>query len=536
MIDAERPLSRPFAFHAMALLLALACSSWALFGGGPQQRLSATHLIAVPANDMQTHFEFVAAAAESQGHGWPYLREVPRVANSPIQGYPLFQFYSFLPYHLPALALRAGLDPYLSLLAGVLFSFALGTWAMAGFARSQGLGPWPSLLAAAAFCLAPYHLTDLYGRFAYAELFAFGLLPCVFWSLDALVKRPSLGAWLLNSLAWASLILSHHAFHVWGVLLALVWARLAYPHRVKAAAQVLAPLSAYVAGLGLALFFFAPVLALGTQMVAGSMPVPHHLSPLPVLLQPFLAVNGIVRQTAPLLGLQVGWALLLPALWLTLRGGPPEFRAAWWLFLACILLAAAPYALWACLGPLREVLQFPYRLLTFIDIFGALLLAHAVQGRLGLWTFGLAVLALALWGLSWKQVLPTPGTEVAEAASGYQRNGVDFRTSLMYALLPQAMAQRPEDDRSQSRVPGTELRVTRHLWYPGLYDVRLAGGSLPYGYVNGFLAVRVPPGSGPIEVRFRGLPWANAISAVSAVLWAVALAAWAVLRIKKRRA
>src|SRR5262249_22403288 len=53
------------------------------------------------------------------------------------------------------------------------------------------------------------------------------------------------------------------------------------------------------------------------------------------------------------------------------------------------------------------------------------------------------------------------------------------------------------------------------LYYPGLLEVRAEGKSLPYGSLDGYLAVRVPRGTHRIEARFVGLRWANRVSALA---------------------
>src|SRR6185503_19348025 len=62
--------------------------------------------------------------------------------------------------------------------------------------------------------------------------------------------------------------------------------------------------------------------------------------------------------------------------------------------------------------------------------------------------------------------------------------------------------------------------------YPGLLNVRLNGQPVPYGHLDGLLALRLPGGQGPqiVTAEFVGAAWANAVS-LAAWLGVTALAA-----------
>ena len=530
-MDPTKPsLPRDLSFHGLALVLALLCSAWAVFGGGIGHRLEWDRLPVTPANDLYTHMEMVATAAEAQAHGWPQLLQVPRMAKDPVEGYPLFQFYSFLPFHLPALAVRAGCSPYHALLGSIFFSFVLGAWGMAGFARDQGLDAYSALLCSAAFCLAPFHLTDLFGRVAYPELFAFGLMPCVFWSTWRLATRPGLGAWLCCSLSWAALILTHNIFHLWAVPLIGAW--LGVWQRLDQRAMALRQVAyAYLGGLAMAFFFFAPIVLVGREVSIAHIPMMEGLNPLSVLLNPFWAQTEFVASSSPQLGLQIGWTLLLPALYFAWRENRGPRRTTLWLFAFTLFMVWAPIELWACLGPL-QIAQFPYRLLLFASLFGALLLAYVFDEKLSLALLGCGLLVLVAWSLPWKRSVP--GRSAAAAEAEYQARGMYFRNSLDYRLSRmQMLLAHPAEDFSKRTPPdGARLWVSKQYWFPWLYDVDLDGRALTYGYVNSYVAVFVPKAAGPPTLRFRGLHWANAISGLALLLWLLTALLWTLGRIR----
>jgi hypothetical protein len=556
-MQAPMPLADRRSFFTAALFMALLCAAWALAGGGPQRRLDWRRLADSPAADLVTHTELVASAAEAQSQGAWF--EAPHLAKGPFQRYPVFQFYSFLPYHLPALLVPWAAGPYAALWLALFLSFAAGFVGMAGLARALGLAPPAALLSAAAFTLAPYHLTDLYGRFAYPELFCFGLLPWLFWSLHACASRPRLGAWLACSAAWAALITSHPIFHVWGVPVAALWLLLL--KREDRGLDLRLPALAYAMGLALGLFFFAPVLQLGpdfTMARVGGGQVLGGLNPAAVLFHPLRVAVAAVAGSSPRLGLQVGWILLLPFAWLGLRG---RRDAAWWLFALAVFLVWSPVDVWPWMGPWK-LIQFPYRLLLFAVLFGSLLLGRSLQ-KAGLKTLAAGLLLLLAWSLPWKVIVPGPLAADVEAAQ--RANGTEFRTGLYYTLAPDALAQahagqdwlkQPGIGAQFKKGPGNVWVVTKSKggaevlsfeggatsvvklrvaeqgaltvlpfpWYPGYYQVWGNGSGLREGYAQQSLAAPVPAGPAELMVRYRGLGWAKIISWMAALAWLSAAA------------
>jgi hypothetical protein len=521
----QSPLARPFFFASTAFVVALLCSAWAVFGGGPHHGLAWDRLPVSPANDAITHLETLAAAAEAQQKG--SVMEAPRLARSVLEGYPVFQFYSFVPYHLPALGIRAGLGPFHALLLACYFTFVFGSWGIALWARARGNGPWASLFASAAFCWAPFHLTDLFGRIAFTELFAFALMPWLFWSGTATLRRESWGPWLAHSACWALLILTHHIFHLWALPLLFLWLTLDDRPGPRWSA-FLRPLSAYTLGLAMGLFFFAPTVVFGPQTAMARFPMLHGLSPLPIVLDPGWAQTPFVRGSSPFLGLQIGWAFLWAALWSLRRAGAWR-EAPFLLFVLCVLLVVAPPALWDLLGPLK-VIQFPYRLLLFATMFGALQVARWSTAWMGPKALLVGLVLLGLWGLAWKRT--APDLPAATVESAYQAEGVNFRVGLTYALSDEALDRFPDWTETPADHASDRLVVLPRLYYPGCYSVTLQGRRLITGRVGRFLAVFQPEGAGSAQVKWIGLPWATAISKLAFLAW-ILFALGAILPIKK---
>lgn len=123
-------------------------------------------------------------------------------------GAPTFLYYSPAAYYAvgavnlltPDLltALRAT-GVLLGLLSGVTFLLAARRWASNRAAA----------LAAALYVALPYHVLDLYERFAFAEFAAFVWYPLVFACADRLLDGPSRRAWLGFASSYAALVLTH---------------------------------------------------------------------------------------------------------------------------------------------------------------------------------------------------------------------------------------------------------------------------------------------------------------------------------------
>ena len=140
-------------------------------------------------------------------------------------GYPLFNYYSPLTYHLAAwYALLTSFD----IVAGTKFVLVLaayiGAFGIYLFARQR----WSSdsaLVATAAWTFAPYVMyIDPHARGDVPETFALALAPAMFWLFDRVRMRGSPGSLVGAAMVLAILILSHPlmALILYGFLLLLI--------------------------------------------------------------------------------------------------------------------------------------------------------------------------------------------------------------------------------------------------------------------------------------------------------------------------
>lgn len=128
-------------------------------------------------------------------------------------GYPLFIFIYPLPYYFLAVLKILGISFILSekiLIAGTFISSGIGMYKL----TRTFLKPVPSAFSSILYLFAPYHLVDMHFRVAIGELFAYALLPFVFYFTIKLSMKISLWNFFLCAVCYAALILSHPAIAV----------------------------------------------------------------------------------------------------------------------------------------------------------------------------------------------------------------------------------------------------------------------------------------------------------------------------------
>jgi hypothetical protein len=123
-------------------------------------------------------------------------------------GYPLFNFYPPLAYYAGSFFHAFGLSYAHSLIAVYLLAMGLAITGTYKLARTQG-GLMGGLLAAAAAAFSPYLAFNILARGALPETLALGLLPWTLWAYYRLAQKPGRAMFVLASLLYAAICLSH---------------------------------------------------------------------------------------------------------------------------------------------------------------------------------------------------------------------------------------------------------------------------------------------------------------------------------------
>ena len=301
-------------------------------------------------------------------------------------GSPVFFFYAPLPYYLTL--------PFTPFLSGGTYgmrhlgmSVSLAVIA-SGFAAYLWLkktdGENSAAIAAVIYMLMPYHLgIDLYGRVAFAELWAFVWMPLVLYCVRLIQsERARLGVAAL-SLSYAALIMTHLPsvliFSPIPPLLALFATETG--RRQRAASLTVGGM---LLGTGLAAVYLIP--AMWTQDYVSMYEMQPTLYGERWLQFPRLSLRDVEAQ--------LSWAALttfglLGCALALMRGGEASDarrrEKIFWFAVACasvLLMTPASNFVWQLLTPLQSI-QFPWRFNATLCLAATALLAHALckQGK-----------------------------------------------------------------------------------------------------------------------------------------------------------
>jgi hypothetical protein len=124
-------------------------------------------------------------------------------------GYPLFNYYSPLPYAYAETFHLLGLSYIDSIKLVFITGFLLSLIGFYLFCRIY-FNPSASLVGASFYLFAPYRAVDAYVRGALAEFFALSLVPFVFLFAYRYIQKSSTKNYLFFILATSSLLLSHN--------------------------------------------------------------------------------------------------------------------------------------------------------------------------------------------------------------------------------------------------------------------------------------------------------------------------------------
>jgi hypothetical protein len=368
--------------------------------------------------DAEMHVYRAAEIADSIRQGVLYPRWAPDFYFG--YGYPVFNFYSPLSYHIAA---YYGLITGLGAVAGTKFVLVLagylGAVGMYLFGRDRW-GAISGVVSSAAFIFAPYVLyIDPHARGDVPQALALNLAPVMFWTFDRLRRTGSPRHLALSGLSLAGLILSHPlmALVVYSLLLAfLVWETLISP---QAPQQYLGPeprryiqhlAMAIGLGLGLAAFYWLPAgldrSAVQLHNVAGPGYFDFHnyFVSLGELFSPNLYFD--LGATEPRFQYNLGIAQWILALIGAATVFSPKLRRTdtfFFLFVSIIfiyLITQASVSFWETV-PLMSFFQFPTRFLGPAALVLAPLAGNAVRwaehlnGKRAMVQVGAGALALA---------------------------------------------------------------------------------------------------------------------------------------------
>lgn len=474
--------------------------------------------------------------------------------------YPVYQFYSPLPYTLggalykwvfpwqPFLAYKTML--WGALVLGGLSASRLIRW----LTNSQSIG----IVAGVLYMASPYFLVNIHARGAFAEAVAQGLLPVVAYATLRCFRKGGL-CWLAaGGVAWTSLAMTHLITFVYMSLFAgllVLGAALLKLRRQKTWQGLCWTGAAYGAGLLLCLYYLAPIVDAEYLGVSNSLHNPmrtNWLTPIAMLLAPTAVSPEPLpgHSTTPFLYAGIGLPVLaaVAICWYGLINGHPLLGSTRHrrfiglllaLFLLDLVMTWSPFDFWRILPKPLWICQFTYRLVAQMMWIGLILSGFALKLAFGRSPNHRQVIATILAILIANSHYLPPLTQtnltmkalVAEPDMGYGRYVylpiLDHPRIARWAVTPEKLI-RVETIREAF----TQRRTTTHgeltiaeagetyvqlpvFFYPKFLDVRVDGVRTAYSMHQGLVAVKLDQGKHSVDVAFVGLPWANRVCAVA---------------------
>jgi hypothetical protein len=510
------------------------------------------------ADDLANHVSGIVEAGAAFREGQFPIQVAPHQIDE--ARYPIFQFYGNLPYSIGgAIYWATKASPYTTWKIVVGLSIVVGGFFTFCCCRVLTRNALASVASGAVFMTAPYLLTDIHGRAGYPEIVSFGLLPVVFllaWRSFSSNKPRHV---ILAGIAWCALSLSHSITYLYAsTFFALFFASLLTLSR-KNFIRLFRVGVGYVIGLLGAAWYIGPQLVLLPQLdgdLLGSVRDQAWLTSLGVLLAPTIVCP--VHVPTPFIfdpshfGLQVGWPLFVAAgvCFFHRRTRPATLSVDRYVIVRLLLLFAAalglvwtPLDLWAYLPRIFSYIQFSYRLLMFVVLWGSLLAGYALKSQFGsTMSAGHLAACLLVLGIFMSPYLsphrPSDHVclqnEITDPQMG--RGGADYAYRLSPAALQQTTWEYPRLDQTSDSLlvldaqqTGSSTRYghpTHHhiettertiaqlpvLFYPGMVEVCDHGQRVTYGNIDEFIAVELSPGDHDLTTRFVGLRWANWVS------------------------
>lgn len=522
------------------------------------------------AEDLANHIGGIVEARNALEEGQFPVRVAPNQLFC--QRYPIFQFYGNFPYTLGGLIYKLEGNPYFAWKLVMGGSLVFGAFFIYLECRRMTRRHWPALLAGAIFLTAPYTLCDIHGRTAFPETVSLGMLPVVWHLLQRTLRRPRLGLVLLGGVSWSLLALSHSITFMCASALFGLYVLSCGSFSRKFLIRGLALLGGYLLGVGLTAWYMAPQLILLPDLVGGlksrmigtAFLTPAGVMLAPTVVPPIHVPTGIIHSPMHF-AMQIGWPILA-ALVVACHGlmaGRPGWRLirgrTWRLIVLLVIsifMVWSPFNFWQYMPEKALYIQFTYRLLLFVVLFGSLLSGVALKSlfhdRLA---FEHAVGVIVVLGLYLGEHLkphqsPDPQIDLAKEIEtpNIGRGGANgvyllalnrihdhmraqpcppgFVPVWRYDAPLDRMPPRPPSSRLFVESPGNCFVQVPVLFYPGMLDVKVDGRKAPYYSMGYTIGLAMTQGTHQVDVKFVGLRWANHLSLG---LWILTLAAGGVL-------
>lgn len=309
-------------------------------------------------------------------------------------GYPIFNFYAPLPYYVGALFNLSGLDTLQStkimILAGMLLA-PIGMFLFVSTISSIE----NSVLSAILYAFAPYHAVELYVRGAIGELWVYAILPFIFYGI-ALTYYGKRKGELICILGLFGAIISHTLLGYFTVLFCFLSLIMYFLYSIFFRRSSLLHVKKFgiacIVSLGLAAFFWLPAISemsytSVSNQILGSANYVNHFVCIGQLWDSSWGYGGSAPGCIDGMSFRIGKihiVLAITGLFFLLFGSKNTMhKTVGKLFFllgigSIFLMISYSNFLWILI-PKMSFLQYPWRLLIYVDLAMSVLAAYSVQ-------------------------------------------------------------------------------------------------------------------------------------------------------------
>lgn len=344
------------------------------------------------ASDLLNHISGIIEAKNAINEGQFPIRVAPNALGG--IRYPIFQFYGNFPYTVGGILFLLNIDPYTSYKIVIILSLFIGAFYIYKFGIYSSNNKYASISASIIYLTSPYVLIDIHGRFAFPEIASIGLIPCIFYYFFRVLHSNKLKNIIMLSFFLILLIHTHNIFSFYTIVFLIFMSILYYIVWKKNLFSLACVGTGIVVALLISSWYLVPQMILMPYLqiksITGNPFEKSFLSTLGVLLAPSLILPKPINFfDNPNLGFQIGWPLLAILFLGTYNiliidkklcsannhskvGKYSILKTLMICFILSILLAWSPFNLWKYLPYQFYFIQFPYRFLVYVVIFGAL--------------------------------------------------------------------------------------------------------------------------------------------------------------------
>jgi len=499
------------------------------------------------ANDLTHHISGIIEAGNAIHSGQFPIRVVPETREG--YDYPFFQFYGNFPYTLGGLLFIVTGNPYFSYKLVIMISLFIGAFCLFLFGRWVNANNYAAFIGSTIFLTAPYLLDDIYGRHAFTEIVAIGLLPPVFYYTFRVLQTKKLQDCLALTGFSVLLFHTHNVFSLYAILFLLLILGGYLVVNARGMMPVIGVIASEILALFVSSWYLIPQLTLVNDLVVSkSLNNPFfagYLSSIWVVLAPSkiypLPANYFDN---PNLGFQVGIPLLICfvcGLYVMYRHNlsertreKSEFSSFYKMSILMVcsgtafVLVCSPFNFWEYLPAVFYFIQFPYRLLGFLIVFGAMICPICLRELCRNFQFQHAVVLFLFCMAFTGSYLPNstgyPEDKIGElmANPDLGKNGAETNYLISPSALPPSPSEPEQAERSPiQRISESEITfsATRGgivelpvLFYPGMILLTDNGREIPYFNIGKNIGINATAGDHNIVHEFIGVSWANYLS------------------------